>query len=45
MKGELQQARKYFEIVYQNVRKPEYFFARWRWKPRCLLKRKDNKHE
>jgi tetratricopeptide (TPR) repeat protein len=37
MKGELQQALEYYEIVYQNVHKPEYFFARWRWKPRCLL--------
>jgi tetratricopeptide (TPR) repeat protein len=37
MKGELQNALEYYESVYQNVRKPEYFFARWRWKPRCLL--------
>ena len=37
MKGEWQQALEYYEMVYQNVRKPEYFFVRWRWKPRCLL--------
>jgi class 3 adenylate cyclase/tetratricopeptide (TPR) repeat protein len=37
MKGELQQALEYFEMVYQNVSKPEYFFVRWRWKPRCLI--------
>ncbi len=37
MKGELQNALEYYESVYQNVRKPEFFLARWRWKPRCLL--------
>ena len=25
------------EMVYNNAQNPEYYLARWRWKPRCLL--------
>ena len=25
------------EVVYNNAQNPEYYLARWRWKPRCLL--------
>ena len=25
------------EVVYDNAQNPEYYLARWRWKPRCLL--------
>jgi tetratricopeptide (TPR) repeat protein len=35
--GDLQKAREYLELVYENAKKPEYYFARLRWKPRCLL--------
>ena len=26
-----------YELVYNNARKPAYYLARWRWKPRCIL--------
>jgi tetratricopeptide (TPR) repeat protein len=35
--GEWQKAREYLEMVYENAKKPEYYFVRPRWKPRCLL--------
>jgi len=25
------------EVVYNNATNPEYYIARWRWKPRCLI--------
>ena len=37
MTGNLQKAREYLELVYENAKKPEYYIARTRWKPRCLL--------
>ncbi len=37
MSEDLQKARKYLELVYENANKPEYYFVRSRWKPRCLL--------
>jgi tetratricopeptide (TPR) repeat protein len=37
MTENLQKAREYLELVYENVKKPEYFIAKARWKPRCLL--------
>ena len=37
MKEDLQKARKYLELVYENASQPEYYFVRSRWKPRCLL--------
>jgi tetratricopeptide (TPR) repeat protein len=37
MTKNLQQAREQLELVYENAKKPEYFIARPRWKPRCLL--------
>jgi tetratricopeptide (TPR) repeat protein len=37
MTGNLQKAREYLELVYENATKPEYYIARTRWKPRCLL--------
>ena len=36
-KGDLSEARTQFEKVYENAKKPEYYFVRTRWKPRCLL--------
>ncbi|MDH3875983.1 MAG: hypothetical protein OET07_17720, partial [Desulfobacteraceae bacterium] len=35
--GDLQKAREHLELVYENAKKPEYYFVRSRWKPRCLL--------
>ena len=35
--GYLQKAREHLELVYENAKKPEYYFVRSRWKPRCLL--------
>jgi tetratricopeptide (TPR) repeat protein len=37
LSGDLQKAREYLELVYENAKKPEYYFVRSRWKPRCLL--------
>jgi class 3 adenylate cyclase/tetratricopeptide (TPR) repeat protein len=37
MTGNLQKAQEYLELVYENTKKPEYYFIRLRWKPRCLL--------
>ena len=37
MTGDWQKAREYLELVYENAKKPEYYFVRPRWKPRCLL--------
>jgi tetratricopeptide (TPR) repeat protein len=37
MTGNLQKAQEYLELVYENAKKPEYYFVRARWKPRCLL--------
>jgi tetratricopeptide (TPR) repeat protein len=37
MTGNLQKAREYLELVYENVKNPEYYIAKVRWKPRCLL--------
>jgi len=38
MTGDWQKAREYLELVYANAKKPEYYFVRPRWKPRCLLR-------
>jgi class 3 adenylate cyclase/tetratricopeptide (TPR) repeat protein len=37
MMGDLQKAQEHLELVYENAKKPEYYFVRTRWKPRCLL--------
>jgi tetratricopeptide (TPR) repeat protein len=37
MTGDWQKAREYLELVYENAKKPEYYFVRPRWKARCLL--------
>jgi tetratricopeptide (TPR) repeat protein len=37
MTGDLQKAWEYLQLVYDNAKKPDYFFSRSRWKPRCLL--------
>jgi tetratricopeptide (TPR) repeat protein len=37
MIGDIQKARENLELVYEKAKKPEYFFVRTRWKPRCLL--------
>jgi tetratricopeptide (TPR) repeat protein len=37
MTGDLQKAQEYLELVYENAKKPEYYFVRTRWKPRCIL--------
>jgi len=37
MIGDLQKAKEHLELVYENAKKPEYYFVRTRWKPRCLL--------
>ena len=37
MMGDLQKAQEHLELVYENAKKPEYYFVRSRWKPRCLL--------
>jgi tetratricopeptide (TPR) repeat protein len=37
MTGDMQKARENLELVYENAKKPEYYFVRTRWKPRCLL--------
>ena len=37
LSGDLQKAQEYLELVYENAKKPEYYFVRSRWKPRCLL--------
>ena len=38
MTGDWQKAREYLELVYANAKKPEYFFVKSRWMPRCLLR-------
>ena len=35
--GEVGRAREYFEAVFQNIGNVDFFLARTRWKPRCLL--------
>jgi class 3 adenylate cyclase/tetratricopeptide (TPR) repeat protein len=35
--GDLQKAQEHLELVYENAKKPEYYFVRSRWEPRCLL--------
>jgi tetratricopeptide (TPR) repeat protein len=35
--ADLAASRGYFLTAYENTKKPEYFFAQARWKPRCLL--------
>jgi tetratricopeptide (TPR) repeat protein len=35
--GDIQKARENLELVYEKAKKPEYYFVRTRWKPRCLL--------
>jgi tetratricopeptide (TPR) repeat protein len=35
--GNLQKARENLERVYENAKKPGYYFVMARWKPRCLL--------
>jgi tetratricopeptide (TPR) repeat protein len=37
MIGDIQKARENLELVYEKAKKPEYYFVRTRWKPRCLL--------
>jgi tetratricopeptide (TPR) repeat protein len=37
MTGEVQKARENLKLVYDNFNNPAYYFARTRWKPRCLL--------
>ncbi len=37
VRGDVQKARGYLELVYKNAKDPEYYFVRSRWKPRCLL--------
>jgi tetratricopeptide (TPR) repeat protein len=37
MTGNLEKAREHLELVYKNSEKPDYWLARPRWKPRCLL--------
>jgi class 3 adenylate cyclase/tetratricopeptide (TPR) repeat protein len=37
MTGDVQKARKNLNMVYDNINNPAYYFARTRWKPRCLL--------
>jgi tetratricopeptide (TPR) repeat protein len=38
MRRDLQKSREYLELVYENAKRPEYYFVRTRWKPRCLLR-------
>jgi len=35
--GEVGRAREYFEATFQNIANVDFFLARTRWKPRCLL--------
>jgi tetratricopeptide (TPR) repeat protein len=37
MLKEYKSALDQLEMVYNNAQNPEYYLARWRWKPRCLL--------
>jgi tetratricopeptide (TPR) repeat protein len=37
MHGEIEAALEHLELVYENARKPEYFYVQARWLPRCLL--------
>jgi hypothetical protein len=37
MKGEFKKALEHLDLVYANSLKPEYFFVRARWKPRCII--------
>ncbi len=37
MTGELATAAEFLERVFENSKKPDYYWARARWKPRCLL--------
>jgi tetratricopeptide (TPR) repeat protein len=37
MTGDLQKAKECLQLVYENAKKPDYLYARPRWKPRCLL--------
>ena len=37
MTGDVQKARENLKLVYDNINNPAYYFARTRWKPRCLL--------
>jgi class 3 adenylate cyclase/tetratricopeptide (TPR) repeat protein len=37
MTGEVQKARENLKLIYDNFNNPAYYFARTRWKPRCLL--------
>jgi tetratricopeptide (TPR) repeat protein len=38
MTGDRKKAQEHLELVYENMRNPEYNFGRTRWKPRCLLR-------
>jgi tetratricopeptide (TPR) repeat protein len=35
--GEVDRAREYFEATFQKIGNVDFFLARTRWKPRCLL--------
>jgi tetratricopeptide (TPR) repeat protein len=37
MLKEHKSALDHLKVVYNNAQKPEYYLARWRWKPRCLI--------
>ncbi|MCH8186586.1 MAG: AAA family ATPase, partial [Chloroflexi bacterium] len=37
MLGDLSRAREYYEQAYENAKDNQYFLARTRWKPRCLI--------
>jgi tetratricopeptide (TPR) repeat protein len=37
MKGELNEALEIFDIVYENAKKPEYYWMRNRWKVRLMV--------
>lgn len=35
--GDMEKAREHLESVYENAKKPEYFYNRLRWNVRCLV--------
>jgi tetratricopeptide (TPR) repeat protein len=37
LRKDMEKSREQLELVYDDSQKPEYFFMRARWKPRCML--------